>query len=90
MKRRDVPVGETWDLLRAFAEERLMWEELEKTKEAVIPKVNLTFRTAKIYDSDWNLYEPTEAGRSCRAACLLLSPFVRLYWQESAPKNKKL
>ena len=46
MKRRDVPVGETWDLLRAFAEERLMWEELEKTKEAVIPKVNLTFRTA--------------------------------------------
>ncbi|MCR5682664.1 MAG: oligoendopeptidase F [Clostridiales bacterium] len=33
--RRDVPVEETWDLSLIYAEERLMWEELEKTRAAV-------------------------------------------------------
>ena len=33
--RRDVPVEQTWDLSLIFPEEKLMWEELEKTKEAV-------------------------------------------------------
>ena len=33
--RRDVPVEQTWDLSLIFTEEKLMWEELEKTKEAV-------------------------------------------------------
>ncbi len=33
--RRDVPVGETWDLSLIYADEKLMWEELEKTKAAV-------------------------------------------------------
>ncbi len=33
--RRDVPVEETWDLSLIYPEEKLMWEELEKTKEAV-------------------------------------------------------
>ncbi|MBR5679688.1 MAG: oligoendopeptidase F, partial [Clostridia bacterium] len=33
--RRDVPVEETWDLSLIYAEEELMWEELEKTRAAV-------------------------------------------------------
>ncbi|MBR5365456.1 MAG: oligoendopeptidase F [Clostridia bacterium] len=33
--RRDVPVEETWDLSLIYAEEELMWEELDKTKAAV-------------------------------------------------------
>ncbi|MBQ3859775.1 MAG: oligoendopeptidase F [Clostridia bacterium] len=33
--RRDVPVGETWDLSLIYAEEKLMWEDLERTKAAV-------------------------------------------------------
>ncbi len=33
--RRDVPVGETWDLSLIYAEEKLMWEDLDRTKAAV-------------------------------------------------------
>ena len=33
--RKDVPVGETWDLSLIFAEEKLMWEELDAAKAAV-------------------------------------------------------
>ena len=33
--RRDVPVEQTWDLSLIYAEEKLMWEELERTKAAV-------------------------------------------------------
>ena len=35
LKRKDVPVEETWDLSLIFPEEKLMWECLDKTKEAV-------------------------------------------------------
>ena len=33
--RKDVPVEETWDLSLIYADEKLMWEELENTKAAV-------------------------------------------------------
>ena len=33
--RKDVPVEQTWDLSLIFAEEALMWEELDRTKAAV-------------------------------------------------------
>ncbi len=33
--RKDVPVEQTWDLSLVFAEEKLMWEYLEKTKAEV-------------------------------------------------------
>ena len=33
--RKDVPVELTWDLSMIFSEDKLMWEELEKTKAAV-------------------------------------------------------
>ncbi len=33
--RKDVPVEQTWDLSLIYAEEKLMWEDLEKTKEKV-------------------------------------------------------
>ncbi|MBQ6603533.1 MAG: oligoendopeptidase F [Eubacterium sp.] len=33
--RKDVPVEETWYLSLIYADEKLMWEELEKTKAAV-------------------------------------------------------
>ena len=33
--RKDVPVGETWDLSLIYAEEKLMWEDLDRTKAAV-------------------------------------------------------
>ena len=33
--RKDVPVEQTWDLSLIYAEEKQMWEELEKTKEKV-------------------------------------------------------
>ncbi len=33
--RKDVPVEQTWDLSLIYAEEKLMWEELERTKAAV-------------------------------------------------------
>ena len=33
--RKDVPVEQTWDLSLIFAEEKLMWEELERTKAKV-------------------------------------------------------
>ena len=33
--RKDVPVEQTWDLSLIYKEERLMWEELEQTKNAV-------------------------------------------------------
>ena len=33
--RKDVPIEETWDLSLIFAEERQMWEELERTKAEV-------------------------------------------------------
>ncbi len=33
--RKEEPVEQTWDLSLIYAEERLMWEELERTKEAV-------------------------------------------------------
>ena len=33
--RRDVPIEQTWDLSLIFAEEKQMWEELDKTKAAV-------------------------------------------------------
>ena len=33
--RKEAPVEQTWDLSLIYAEERLMWEELERTKEAV-------------------------------------------------------
>ena len=35
LKRKDVPVEETWDLSLIFPEEKLMWECLDKTKESV-------------------------------------------------------
>ena len=35
LKRKDVPVEETWDLSLIFPEEKLMWEALDRTKEAV-------------------------------------------------------
>ena len=34
-KRKDVPAEETWDLSLIYADEKLMWEDLEKTKEKV-------------------------------------------------------
>ena len=40
--RKDVPVEQTWDLSLIFAEEKLMWEELEQTKAAV-KDLNETF-----------------------------------------------
>ncbi len=33
--RKDVPVEETWDLGLIYAEEKLMWEDLERTKTGV-------------------------------------------------------
>ena len=33
--RKDVPVNETWDLSLIYPEEKLMWDELEKTKNSV-------------------------------------------------------
>ncbi|MCR4622395.1 MAG: oligoendopeptidase F [Clostridiales bacterium] len=33
--RKDVPVGQTWDLSLIYSEEKLMWEELEQTKSHV-------------------------------------------------------
>ena len=33
--RKDVPVEQTWDLSLIYPEEKLMWEELEKTKADV-------------------------------------------------------
>ena len=33
--RKDVPVEQTWDLSLIFPEEKMMWEELERTKDAV-------------------------------------------------------
>ena len=33
--RKDVPLEETWDLGLIYAEEKQMWEELERTKNAV-------------------------------------------------------
>ena len=33
--RKDVPVEQTWDLSLIYADEKLMWEELEKTKADV-------------------------------------------------------
>lgn len=33
--RKDVPVEQTWDLSLIFPEEKQMWEELDKTKDAV-------------------------------------------------------
>ena len=33
--RKDVPVEQTWDLALIYPEEKMMWEELEKTKETV-------------------------------------------------------
>ena len=33
--RKDVPVEETWDLSLIFADEKLMWEALDRTKAAV-------------------------------------------------------
>ena len=35
LKRKDVPVEETWDLSLIFPEEKPMWECLDKTKESV-------------------------------------------------------
>lgn len=33
--RKDVPVSETWDLSLIYPEEKLMWDELERTKRGV-------------------------------------------------------
>ena len=41
--RKDVPIEETWDLSLIFAEERQMWEELERTK-AEVETVAKTYR----------------------------------------------
>ena len=35
LARKDVPVEQTWDLSLIYADEQLMWDELEKTKAAV-------------------------------------------------------
>ena len=34
-KRSEVPVSETWDLSLIYSDEKLMWDELKKTKDAV-------------------------------------------------------